>query len=130
VRRGDRFLILHTAPGGHWNHPAGQVEAHETSSEAAQRELAEETGLDVPVTDLGIPQHYPVPVSERGDYPAGLADVRIDSFVAVAPAGWEPSLSAEHDERRWCTSREALELLTWAEARDALKVAVGQSPGT
>ena len=49
--------------------------------------------------------------------------VRIDSFVADAPAGWEPTLSDEHDERRWCTYAEALELLTWPEARAALTAA-------
>ena len=123
VRRGDRFLLLHTVPDGHWNHAAGQVEPSERASGAAQRELAEETGLTKPVTDLGMPQHYPVPEDRRDAYPAGLAQVRVDSFVAEAPAGWEPTLSEEHDERRWCTYGEALELLTWPEARAALAVA-------
>jgi 8-oxo-dGTP pyrophosphatase MutT (NUDIX family) len=123
VRRGDRFLVLHTVPDGHWNHPAGQVEPSERVSDAAQRELVEETGLASAVTDLEIPQCYPVPQDRRDEYPPGLAHVRIDSFVADAPAGWEPTLSAEHDERRWATYAEALGLLTWPEARAALEAA-------
>jgi hypothetical protein len=47
----------------------------------------------------------------------------VDSFVADAPAGWEPTLSDEHDERRWATYADALELLTWPEARAALTAA-------
>ena len=123
VRRGDRFLVLRTVPDGHWNHAAGQVETSEQASEAAQRELAEETGLASPVTDLEIPQRYPVPHDRRDEYPSGLEHVRVDSFVADAPAGWEPTLSAEHDERRWATYAEALGLLTWPEARAALEAA-------
>lgn len=130
MRRGDRFLILRTVPGGNWNHPAGQVEAAERAEDAARRELAEETGLAATVVDLVIPQHYPVPEDERADYPAGLEQVRIDSYLADAPPGWEPTLSDEHDERRWCTYAEALELLTWPEGRAALQAAADQSPGT
>jgi dATP pyrophosphohydrolase len=116
-------LVLHSVPDGHWNHAAGQIEPAESAAEAAQRELAEETGLTAAVRDLAIPQDYPVPDGERTRYPAGLESVRIDSFVADAPAGWEPTLSDEHDERRWCTYAEALELLTWPEARAALTAA-------
>ncbi len=129
VRRGDRFLILHTVPAGHWNHPAGQVEADETPTQAARRELAEETGLDAPVVDLRLPQSYRVPVDERHAYPEGLEEVRIDSFAADARPGWEPVLSDEHDDLRWSTYEEAMKLLTWPEARAALAASI-QSPGT
>ena len=129
VRRGDRFLILRTVPDGHWNHSAGQVESGETPLEAARRELAEETGLETVVRDLTIPQQYPVPEGERRSYPDGLADVSVESFAADAPPAWEPTLSGEHDEHRWCTYDEAFALLTWPEARNALRAAA-QSPGT
>jgi 8-oxo-dGTP pyrophosphatase MutT (NUDIX family) len=124
VRRGDQFLVLHTVPGGQWNHAAGQVEPGERPLEAARRELVEETGLTTPVTDLMIPQHYRVPDAGRDDYPVGLENIRIDSFVADAPELWEPTLSDEHDDLRWCSYAEALELLTWPEARNALVAAV------
>ena len=129
VRRGDRFLVLHTVPAGHWNHPAGQVETNETPREAAQRELVEETGLNAAVLDLAIPQRYPVPADDRRSYPEGLAEVSIDSFASSAAAGWEPVLSEEHDDSRWCTYDEAMTLLTWPEARNALRAAA-QTPGT
>ena len=129
MRRGDRFLIMHTVPAGHWSHPAGQVETDETPRDAAQRELREETGLEAPVVDLGIPQHYRVPVDARHRYPEGLEEVRVESFSADAPEGWEPMISAEHDDVRWSSYDEAMQLLTWPEARSALAAAV-QGPGT
>lgn len=38
--------------GAYWNIPSGRIEEHETPSEGACRELAEETGLLVAATDL------------------------------------------------------------------------------
>jgi len=43
------------------------------------------------------------------------------SFATRAPAGWEPTLNEEHDEYRWCTAEEAVSLLHWPEARDAVR---------
>ena len=40
--------------GEFWNLPSGMVEAHETPAEGAARELAEETGLVVPVRSLRL----------------------------------------------------------------------------
>lgn len=40
--------------GDFWNIPSGMVEAHESPAQGAARELAEETGLVVPVDDLEL----------------------------------------------------------------------------
>ena len=48
VRRGDRFLLVRRAKPpnqGYWGFPGGVQELGETVLEAAQRELAEETGV-------------------------------------------------------------------------------------
>jgi hypothetical protein len=37
----------------------------------------------------------------------------------------EPRLSDEHDAHRWCTVKEALELLPFAGLRRAVKLATG-----
>ena len=54
-------------------------------------------------------------------YPADLHAVTVYSFAARAPAGWEPTLNEEHDEYRWSTVEEAVSLLHWPEARDAVR---------
>jgi lipoyl(octanoyl) transferase len=113
VARGDEFLVVLRAPdrGGYWHVPAGGVERGESESEAAERELAEETGLRAPVHDLALELGY--------DGPDG--HVRVGVFAAEAPAGWEPVLDDEHVDHRWCAEAEALELLRYPEPRTALE---------
>ena len=113
VARGPEFLVLLRAAdrGGYWHLPAGGVEAGESEAEAAARELAEETGLRAPVHDLGLDLGY--------DKPRGR--VRVGTFAAEAPPGWEPVLDEEHVEHRWLSEREALDLLRYPEPRVALE---------
>jgi 8-oxo-dGTP pyrophosphatase MutT (NUDIX family) len=47
--------------------------------------------------------------------------VEAESFVAEAPAGWEPTLDDEHVEYRWCSVDEAEQLLFWPEPREAVR---------
>lgn len=119
VRRpGPEYLVVLRSPerGGYWNLVAGGVEPGEAPAEAAARELAEETGLVAQVLPLGLDLSY--------EKPAGR--VRLDAFVAEAPAGWEPDLDGEHVEHRWCSADEAVELLAYPEPREAI-VAAEQS---
>ena len=113
VSRGDEFLVLLRAPdrGSYWHLPAGGVQRGESEAEAAARELAEETGLRVPVHDLELDLGY--------DKPGGR--VRVGMFAAEAPAGWEPALDEEHVEYRWSKELDALALLEYPEPRIALE---------
>ena len=55
ARRGDSLLLIERGRGaavGEWSVPGGRVEFGETLAEAARREVAEETGLDVVVGDV------------------------------------------------------------------------------
>jgi lipoyl(octanoyl) transferase len=116
VRRpGPEYLVLLRSPdrGGYWNLVAGGVEPGEEPSEAAARELAEETGLLASVSPLGLDLSYEKPWGR----------VRLDTFVAEAPDAWEPTLDREHVERRWCPECGALELLAYPEPREAIAAA-------
>jgi len=47
----ELLLIKHTL-AGHWSFPKGHVEAGETEKETAHREVLEETGIEVELSDL------------------------------------------------------------------------------
>ena len=53
--QGQVVLVREEYPswgGAYWNIPSGRIEEHESPAEGARRELAEETGLVVPVAGL------------------------------------------------------------------------------
>ena len=109
VQRGSELLVVHRSPenDAYWHLVAGGVEEGETFAEAAARELREETGLSAEVESLDSPFEY--------------NGIRVESFLAAAPPGWEPTLDWEHDDYRWCTREEAVGLLHWPEPRDIIR---------
>jgi ADP-ribose pyrophosphatase YjhB (NUDIX family) len=66
VRRGHEILLMRRSDNGHWGLPGGFVEIGESVSEAAQREVLEETGWSVELGSLiGV---YSDPASQVVDY--------------------------------------------------------------
>jgi len=122
VRRGDEWLVVHRAPepGGYWHSLAGGVESRESASQAAARELEEETGLVAGVVEIKAPFSY-VPEDWEPSPRGNGGGVNVECFLAEAPSGWEPEFDWEHDDYRWCALGEALELLFWPEPRDVLR---------
>lgn len=116
VRRGEELLVVHRSPaeGAFWHTVSGTVEPGEEPRATAIRELEEETALAAaePVEVGGF--EY---VRESWEAEPGLRVPVTAYLVDVAP-GWEPALNAEHDEYRWCTREQAIELLYWPEPRD------------
>jgi len=72
VEHEGRFLIGRRPPGtpleGYWEFPGGKLQSGETAAQAAIRECAEETGLDVTICG-----EYP---SALYDYPHGQLELR------------------------------------------------------
>jgi 8-oxo-dGTP pyrophosphatase MutT (NUDIX family) len=110
VRREGLFLVLLRSPWkkGYWHLAGGRVEEGETHADAAARELLEETELAAPSLD------------DLGD-DLGYDGVRVHGFATEAPAGWEPVLNEEHDDHRWCSLDDALELLRYEEPREIVR---------
>jgi dihydroneopterin triphosphate diphosphatase len=122
VRRGEEYLILRRSErqGGYWHCVAGGLEPGESYSEAAARELLEETGLDAAPQDLGRPYDYELEEWEPR-YEPGADRIHVECFLVEAPPGWEPELDWEHDAYRWCLLPEATELLYWPGPREVLQ---------
>jgi dATP pyrophosphohydrolase len=126
VRRDEELLVMRRAPErlGYWSLVSGGLELDETSWHAAVRELREETGLEAQVRKLPVTLQYSLlddPPAIRARYAPGVERVTVHAFVADAPAGWEPTLDAEHDLYRWCDLDVALELMKYETACEALR---------
>jgi ADP-ribose pyrophosphatase YjhB (NUDIX family) len=85
---------------GLWSLPGGRVEQGETLEQAAQREVWEETGLEVRIGD----------VAGRVDIPHGLVVYDVTDFMAtvVGPAGLVAGDDAT--DARWVTRSELVDL--------------------
>ncbi len=109
------LLILHRE-GNHWGFPKGKANPGETPLQSATRELKEETGLIV--SDVLLQQ----PMIEQ--YQFRRKRQFIVKTVQYFPAFVEGSLNLQEEEIRdakWMTIPEALQQLTFKEARHILQ---------
>lgn len=90
------------AAGGKWEFPGGKVESGETHAEALVREIQEELGASIEVTDT----------LRTDDTAVGNDIIRLTCFRARL-LGAPPTASLDHDELRWIDPRE-LPNLEWA----------------
>ena len=112
---------------------AGGVELGETSAQAAERELHEETGLVTAVSAGVEVTEYAYALSEepaerQSRHDPSVMHVRVTCFRISAPDDWEPALDSEHDGHRWCSPTEAFEALRWPETAQALRKLVDVDP--
>jgi dATP pyrophosphohydrolase len=113
-------LLLHRAPGhvlpGLWQGVSGLVEEGESISDAALREVREETGFDTPVIEAFYHLDY---VSEFYWEPSDALMASAYFALRIAP-GLDPVLSEEHDEFRWLPIEDALAMAVWPGYREAI----------
>ena len=80
-----RVLLGRRLDNGLWGLPSGHVEVGETAAQAAVREVAEETGLQVQVQRLvGV---YSDPASQVFAYPDGRVTQFVTTTFACLPRG-------------------------------------------
>jgi 8-oxo-dGTP diphosphatase len=117
--RGDQVLLIRrgTPPRqGEWSLPGGRIERGERASEAALRELREETGVEAELTGLldvidGLfpPRHF----------------VLID-YAARWLSG-EPRAGDDAAEARWFAADEAVEIVHWSETKRVIRLALARA---
>ncbi|MDP3237305.1 MAG: lipoyl(octanoyl) transferase LipB [Myxococcales bacterium] len=116
----ERVLLLkRTEPrGGFWQPVTGRVEDGERPDRAAVRELAEETGLELPVQPIDAPHAFAL-----GGLEGAPKVMREFPFVARASDDAVVRLSAEHDAFEWLTPAEATARVPWEGLRRSVRTA-------
>ena len=100
------FLVIFDRHGN-WGFPKGHVDEGETVEAAAKREVKEEVGLDIELTEKKGVVHYDV----NGEPKQTIY------FLATWKAG-EAQCLEEVEEVRWGTKEEVLNLLTFEEVKE------------
>lgn len=110
------YLILHYL-SGHWDFSKGHIEPGETEIDAAKRELLEETGLTATVVEGfegSLTYFHHLPDTKE------LAFKQVTFFAGKASSD-QITLSPEHIDYKWLTYHDALEQLTYDNAKEVLK---------
>ena len=114
--RSARFLLVRD-PYEHWGFPKGHLEGEETPAEAALRESAEETGL------IDLQLHGPIRIIDWHFRFRGRFIHKYCHFFLFESAAAEVVTQLEEGitDYRWLTLEEALEDLSYDNARGVLK---------
>ena len=111
------FLLLHYE-SGHWDYVKGHVEKNETEIETALRELDEETSLK----DVKVIKGYKEDLSYIFSHNKQLINKTVVYFLAESKEN-NIKISDEHIDYIWLPYKEALEKLTFQNAKNLLKKA-------
>ena len=108
--------------GGFWQGVTGAPKNDETLSEAAKRELYEETAyspLNLIKTDIS----YIIPMEDRwiDIYPVGTTEIPEYLFIAKIDESNPPKIDPiEHNDWKWCSYEKAMNLLSLEDNKRAL----------
>ncbi len=117
TNEGREYLILHY-PSGHFDFPKGHVEKGEENDEhiTALRELEEETGI----TDAKIIPGFRVPIHYTYSRQGKPSLKQVVFFIAETEQT-EVTISFEHQDFFWLPYDDALERLTFDNAKNLLQ---------
>lgn len=111
------YLLLHYQ-AGHWDFPKGNIEKGEKPEKTCQREIQEETGIK----DIEFLSDF----KETSKYFYKLKGKTIFKtvvFYLVKTKSKDVKISFEHIGYQWLPYKQALEELTFKNAKDILKKA-------
>jgi len=103
---------------GHWEFPRGLIEKRESLKEAAKREIEEEVGIKDIQFIPGFKEWIKFFFKLRGKN-----IMKIATFLLAETKTKKIKLSYEHKDYAWLEYQEALEKLTFKNAKEILKKA-------
>ncbi len=115
----QRFYLLLHYQSGHWDFVKGHIEQGESKEQAAVRELQEETGI----TQVELDKEFKESFSYFFKSPKGELIHKTVYFLIGKTDEKEIKLSHEHIGFAWLPFKEALEQLTYQNARELLEKA-------
>ena len=115
IVKDDKVLMVKEIVG-HWGLPKGHIEQGETEIETAIREVKEETNLDV---TLDKEKKYEINYIIDGEI-----DKEVVYFIAKTINGETKKQYSEIDEIRWVPINEAIDAISYDDAKDMLKKAL------
>ncbi len=110
----NRFLLLNY-PQGHWDFIKGKMERDETPHETARREAGEETGI----TDIEFIDDFEESVEYEFRFNNDLIQKKVIFFLAKTNTS-KISLSHEHKDFVWLEYEDAMEKITFQNAKKIL----------
>ncbi len=113
----SKYLLLHY-DAGHWDFPKGHVEEGESSEQAALRELKEETGIADAELLSGFAEKIRYFFKKEGQ----TVVKEVVFFVARTKTA-DVKLSFEHKGFIWLPFKDAVEKLTYNNAKEVLRKA-------
>lgn len=120
------YLLLHYQ-SGHWDFPKGNIEKGEKIEETAKREVKEETGIEdikfIEGFKEWIKYFYKRTPPKFGKREAGKTVFKIVTFLLAETKEKKVKISWEHQGYKWLPYEEALEQLTFKNAKEILKKA-------
>jgi 8-oxo-dGTP diphosphatase len=103
VKEADQYIDGEGCCPGQWDLVGGRIESEESLFEGLEREIMEESGLQVTVGELlGVAENFPVMKGEK------VHIVRV--YYVCTTEDDEVKLSSDHDEYRWVLPSECDEL--------------------
>ncbi|MGH8284077.1 MAG: dihydroneopterin triphosphate diphosphatase [Gammaproteobacteria bacterium] len=123
AEHGKVLQLRRREPPDFWQSVTGSLKRDETSLQAANREVREETGLqaDAGLTDSGIINRYPIHPAWRTKFAPEVKENTEYVFSLRLPAITAIRLDpAEHVEYRWLPRSEAAALVSSHTDREAI----------
>lgn len=109
----DKVLLVQQS-SGNWGFPKGHLEKGESETEAAIRETKEETNLDVKIVDSGA--RYSIEYNtDKGTHKEAVY------FLATRTSEEIVRQESEINEIKWFDFKEALETISFDNAKELLK---------
>jgi 8-oxo-dGTP pyrophosphatase MutT (NUDIX family) len=116
-KEGYKFLLLKRieSRGGFWQPITGGIEENETAKEAVKREIKEEIGIKNIIRLIEDVYHFVLKENAKEESVFGV-EVSINEKITLAK-----NIYTEHDNYKWCSFDEALNLLKYSGNKEGLK---------